>query len=697
MFGKKSMFNETKVEFKWNNAKVVLETGKLARQATGAVWATMGETKVLATVVAAKKATEGQDFFPLTVDYAEKYSSVGRLPGGFKKREGRPSDDEILVSRLIDRPIRPLFPETFFNEVQLLTTVYAYDGVNSPDILALIAASACLSISGVPFMGPIGAVRVGYINNEYVFNPTPEARKESALELVVAGTSNGVLMVESEAKQLNEDIMLGAVKAGFENFQVVIKNINDFAKKAKKEAWEVPARTPAFAEVMKLLEKKALPDLTKAYKIKDKLERQDAVAAAKEAAKEAIAENEELLPAFETAFFETEYKLVRGMALNDKKRIDGRKLDEVRPIECEVDILPTNHGSSLFTRGETQSLATLTLATVDEGQMIDDIYGIRDENFLLHYNFPAFSVGEISRRASLGRRELGHGKLGWRALHPVLPSLEEFGYTIKITSDILESNGSSSMATVCAGCMALMAGGVQIKAPVAGIAMGLIKEGNDYVVLSDIMGDEDHLGDMDFKVAGSKEGITSLQMDIKITSITFEIMEKALKQARDGRIHILGEMAKAIKAPRKDLSKNAPQIEDIEIPAAKVREVIGSGGSVIKKIQEDFQVTVNIDDKNVAHVASANLENLEKAVAFIKGIFAEPEVGQIYTGEVVNIQKFGAFVRFFGQQDGLVHISEFGTKEKRVDNIETVVKLGDKLKVKYLGKEKGKTKLQLVK
>jgi len=697
MFGKKSLFNEVKVEKKWNGQKLILETGKFARQATGSVMATIGGTQVLATVVGAKKSVEGQDFFPLMVVYQEKFSAVGRIPGGFNKREGRPTENETLVSRLIDRPIRPLFPETFKNEVQIVCTVYSDDKENCADIVAMIAASACLAVSGLPFAGPIAGIRMGYKDGQYLYNPTKSEQADSELDLVVAGTQEGVLMVESEASELSEEVMLGAVKAGHESCQEVIKMIEGLAKKAGKEAWEVPAQSEHYAPVKKIFEKAIKKDLEQAFAIKEKLERYAAVDAAKEKAMEALGENEDQLKIAGSVFHDMESEIVRTMILKKGKRIDGRDTKTVRPIECEIDVLDRTHGSALFTRGETQSLMSLTLGTDKEGQLVDDIHGLRDQNFMLHYNFPPFSVGECGRMGGAGRREIGHGKLGWRSLHPMLPSLKDFNYTIKLTSDILESNGSSSMATVCAGTLALMAGGVPLKSPVAGIAMGLIKEGDEFAVLTDIMGDEDHLGDMDFKVAGTKDGITSLQMDIKITSITFEIMQIALDQAKDGRNHILGEMKKAIKEPRKELSKYAPQIVDLAIPADKVREVIGSGGSVIKQLQSDHGVVINIDDDNIAHISCDNAENIEACIAEIKSIFAEPEEGTTYEGKVVNVQKFGAFVNFFGKHDGLVHISEFGKKGERVEDINTVVTVGDVLKVKYEGKDRGKAKLTLVK
>ncbi|MBN2676012.1 MAG: polyribonucleotide nucleotidyltransferase, partial [Alphaproteobacteria bacterium] len=592
------MFNEVKKEIKWNGKTLILETGKFARQAHGSVMVTMGETQVLATVVASKEAKEGIDFFPLSVHYQEKFASIGRIAGGFNKREGKPSDLATLTSRLIDRPIRPLFPDTFRNEVQIVITVYGYDKENEPDMLAMVGASAALSISGIPFKGPIAAVRVGMIDGKLIYNPTHLERKESTLDLVVAGTKDGVLMVESEAQELTEEQMLDAVEGGFKNFQPVIKAIEEMAKKAGKEAWEVKEVSPAYAPLKKKLEKEIGKDLRAAFDCKDKTERVAGINATYAKAEAFLGEKTEANAAeyavLKDVFKTLEKNILRGDVLAGKKRVDGRKTTEVRNIECEVGVLDRCHGSALFTRGETQALVSLTLGTESEGQLTDDLEGLRTETFMLHYNFPPFSVGECGRLGAPGRRELGHGKLAWRAIRPMMPSLEEFAFTKRIISEILESNGSSSMATVCGTSLALMDGGVPLKKPVAGIAMGLVKEGKDFAVLTDILGDEDHLGDMDFKVAGTSDGITALQMDIKITSVTFEIMKQALSQAKEGRIHILGKMAKALKSPRKEMSKYAPKIEQITIPKDKIREVIGSGGSMIRSITEESQAVINI-------------------------------------------------------------------------------------------------------
>ncbi|MHA1574966.1 MAG: polyribonucleotide nucleotidyltransferase, partial [Alphaproteobacteria bacterium] len=637
---------------------------------------------------------EGMSFFPLAVHYQEKFASIGRIAGGFNKREGKESEKATLTSRLIDRPIRPLFPKGFKNEVQVIITVYSYDKENEADILAMVGASAALSISGMPFNGPIAGVRVASIDGKFIYNPTPAEMVESDLDLVVAGTKDGVLMVESEAKELTEEKMLEAVQGGFENFQPVIKAIEDLKKKAGKDAWELAEISPLAKKVEKNVSKNLKKDIEKAFAVKDKQERTEAVSNVHKSAKELYEEDSEELKFVGDAVYKLEKDILRGAILAGKKRIDGRKTTDVRVIETEVGVLPRCHGSALFTRGETQALVSLTLATASEGQLVDDLDGLRTENFLLHYNFPHFSVGEVGRLGPPKRRELGHGKLAYRAIRPMLPSMEEFDYTKRMISEVLESNGSSSMATVCGTTLALMDGGVPLKKPVAGIAMGLVKDGEDFAVLTDILGDEDHLGDMDFKVAGTKDGITALQMDIKITSVTFEIMQQALEQAKDGRVHILGKMAKSLKAPRKELSDFAPKIVEIKIPKDKIREVIGSGGSNIRAITEESQAKINIEDDGTISIAGENQGIIDKAVALIGEITAEAEEGKIYDGEVVNIQSFGAFVRFFGKQDGLVHISEI--TGERIDKVDEYLSVGDKVKVKYIGKDKrGKTKLSI--
>jgi polyribonucleotide nucleotidyltransferase len=691
------MFDIHRVELDWGGRKLVLETGKIARQADGAVLATYGDTTVLATVVAAKTPREGVDFLPLTVDYQEKYYAAGRIPGGYFKREGRPTEKETLVSRLIDRPIRPLFADGWRNETQVIVTTLSHDLENDPDILALVAASAALTLSGAPFMGPIGAARVGFTNNEYVLNPTLDEMQESQLDLVVAGTADAVLMVESEAKELNEDVMLGAVMFGHRHFQPVIQAIVELAEKAAKEPRDHKVADDAALEkeITALVEQ----ELRSAYAIPSKMERQNAVAAVKAKVMEhyfpAGAEN----PNFNKlriagVFKEVEAKIVRWNILDTGKRIDGRDLKTVRPIVAEVGVLPRAHGSALFTRGETQALVVTTLGTGEDEQWIDALQGTYKESFLLHYNFPPYSVGETGRMGGTKRREIGHGKLAWRAIHPVLPSKLDFPYTIRVVSEITESNGSSSMASVCGASLALMDAGVPIKRPTAGIAMGLILEDKRFAVLSDILGDEDHLGDMDFKVAGTDVGITSLQMDIKIAGITEEIMKVALGQAKDGRLHILGEMSKALTAARAELGEHAPRIEMFKIPTDKIREVIGTGGKVIREIVEKTGAKINIEDDGSVKVASANADSIKAAINWIKSITSEPEVGQIYTGTVVKVMDFGAFVNFFGAKDGLVHISQLAAN--RVQNTKDVVKEGDKVKVKLLGfDDRGKVRLSM--
>ncbi len=690
-----SMFKEFKKEIDWAGRKLVIETGKIGRQADGSVIVRYGDTIVHAAVCAAKTPMEGfEDFMPLTVNYIEKAYAAGKIPGGFFKREGKPSESEVLISRLIDRPIRPLFVKGFRHDTQVTCTLLSHDLVNNPDIVSMVAASAALTISGLPFLGPIGAARVGYINGEYVLNPTIQQVKESDLDLVVAGTSEGVLMVESEAQELSEDVMLGAVSFGHEGFQPVIKAIIELAEECAKDPWEVPEKPAEYDLVRATLLEKVGTELAAAYKIHEKLARQDAVNAAKEKAKELFADNEAAAPLVEPIFHELESEIVRNDVLKTGVRIDGRDTKTVRPIEAQVQVLPKAHGSALFTRGETQALVVATLGTGEDEQIVDDLTGEWKQTFMLHYNFPPFSVGEVGRVGSPGRREIGHGKLAWRAIHPMLPSKEEFPYTIRVVSEIMESNGSSSMATVCGSCLSLMDAGIPMKKPVAGIAMGLIKEGNDFTVLTDIMGDEDHLGDMDFKVAGTKDGVTALQMDIKITSITKEIMGVALQQAHEGRLHILSKMAEALPAPRAQISDNAPRITTIKIDKEKIRDVIGTGGKVIREIVEKTGAKIDIDDEGVVNIASVDSEAGKAALNWIKGIVSEPEVGEIYTGKVVKIMDFGAFVNFLGSRDGLVHISELAPK--RVEKVTDVVKEGDIVKVKCLGMDnRGKVKLSM--
>jgi polyribonucleotide nucleotidyltransferase len=691
------MFDIHRVELDWGGRKLTLETGRMARQADGAVVATYGETTVIATVVAAKQPKEGVDFLPLTVNYQEKFFAAGRIPGGYFKREGRPTEKETLTSRLIDRPVRPLFAEGWRCDTQVIVTTLSHDLENDPDIVAMVAASAALTLSGVPFMGPVGAARVGFINNEYVLNPQLDEMVESQLDLVVAGTNEAVLMVESEAKELSEDIMLGAVMFGHRHFQPVIEAIIKLAEKAAKEPRELtlPDNAKLEKEILGLVEK----DLRAAYSIPSKQERHVAVDAAKEKVLEHFFPGGADNPDYDklrvaAVFKELEAKIVRWNILDTGKRIDGRNNKTVRPIVAEVGVLPRTHGSALFTRGETQALVVATLGTAEDEQFIDALQGTYKETFLLHYNFPPFSVGETGRIGSPGRREIGHGKLAWRAIHPMLPTPAEFPYTIRVVSEITESNGSSSMATVCGSSLALMDAGVPLKRPTAGIAMGLILEESRYAVLSDILGDEDHLGDMDFKVAGTEQGVTSLQMDIKIAGITEEIMKVALAQAKDGRMHILGEMGKALTAARAELGEHAPRIEMFKIPTDKIREVIGTGGKVIREIVEKTGAKINIEDDGSVKVASASGESIKAAINWIKSIASDPEVGHIYDGTVVKVMDFGAFVNFFGAKDGLVHISQLAPR--RVNKVSDVVKEGDKVKVKLLGMdERGKVRLSM--
>ncbi len=692
------MFNITKKEINWAGKKLSFETGRIARQADGAVLVTYGDTTVLVTAVAAKSAKAGQDFFPLSVHYQEKYFAAGKIPGGFFKREGKPTERDTLISRLIDRPIRPLFPKGFLNETQIIATVLSYDQIHESDISALCAASAALTISGVPFMGPVGAARVGYINDQLVLNPTIEEMKNSKLDLVVAGTREGVLMVESEAHELPEAKMLEAVMFGWKGFQPVIDMQIELAEACAKDAWILPEK--AYDE--KALEKKVHDlvgaDFKAAYATRVKQERVAKLDAARDKAVEALVPKDDKTSPITAALVEAyckhvEADIVRNGILDTGNRIDGRDTKTIRPIVSEAGFLPRVHGSALFTRGETQAVVVTTLGTGDDEQLIDGLHGESHETFMLHYNFPPYSVGEAGRMSGAGRREIGHGKLAWRAIRPMLPEKEKFPYTIRVVSEVTESNGSSSMATVCGGALSLMDAGVPLTRPVAGIAMGLIKEGAKFAVLSDILGDEDHLGDMDFKVAGTSNGITALQMDIKITSITEEIMKIALAQAQQGRLHILGEMAKALTGARETLNQNAPQIVTIKIPKEKIREVIGSGGSVIREITEKTGTKIDIEDDGTIKVAAVGSEAIQKALDWIKGITAEAEVGKVYDGTVVKVVEFGAFVNIMPKTDGLVHISELASR--RVKTVDEVVKEGDKVKVKCIGMEKGKIKLSM--
>jgi polyribonucleotide nucleotidyltransferase len=686
------MFKIFRKELDWGGTPLVMETGKVARQADGAVMVSLGGTTVLCTAVAAHSPRPGQDFFPLTVNYQEKAFAAGKIPGGFFKREGRPSENETLVSRLIDRPIRPLFPSSFKCETQVICTVLSHDMENNPDIAALVGASAALTLSGVPFFGPIGAARIGWINGEYVLNPTVEQMEETELDLVMAGTHEGVLMVESEAKELSEEIMLGAVNFGHDAIKPVIDAIIDLAESCAKEPRQLPEE-PAETNEIKAVLTEFTGEFEAAYKIADKTERQAALSTVRTAAKEKLGDDYDgvLVGSLVKSL---EADIVRGAILETGTRIDGRDTKTVRQIVSEAGFLPRAHGSALFTRGETQAMVVATLGTGQDEQIIDALVGESRSNFMLHYNFPPYSVGEAGRIGSPGRREIGHGKLAWRAIRPLLPAKEEFPYTIRLVSEITESNGSSSMATVCGSSLALMDAGVPMARPVAGIAMGLIKEGDKYAVLSDILGDEDHLGDMDFKVAGSQAGVTSLQMDIKITSITSEIMEIALDQAREGRLHILDEMAKALQSARDVLADSAPKITTLQIPVDKIRDIIGPGGKIIREICETTGAKIDIDDDGTVKVAAVTGTSGEAAVARIRDIVAEPELGVIYNGKVVKTVDFGAFVNFLGAKDGLVHISELqnGRTEKTTD----ICKEGDEVKVKVIGfDDRGKVKLSM--
>ena len=688
------MFNYFRKELEWGGRKLVLETGKIARQADGAVLARYGDTIVLCTAVGVRSTKPGQDFFPLTVNYQEKAFAAGKIPGGFFKREGRPSEKEVLVSRLIDRPIRPLFPEGFRNEVQVVATVLSHDMENDPDIVSMIGCSAALTLSGIPFFGPVAAARVGYADGQYILNPTAEQLPTSKLDLVVAGTTEGVLMVESEAQELTEEVMLGAVTFGHEHMKPVIQAIIELAEHAAKEPWALREPSAEEATLAARVKELAHASLVEAYKEPKKEARHELVGAAKKQVTEALTAEGLNAEAAKPLLKNAEADVVRNAILDTGLRIDGRDTKTVRPIVAEVGILPRAHGSALFTRGETQALCVATLGTGQDEQVIDALEGERREHFMLHYNFPPYSVGEAGRMGSPGRREIGHGKLAYRAIRPVLPAKDVFPYTMRVVSEITESNGSSSMATVCGTSLSLMDAGVKLLRPVAGIAMGLIKEDRGFAVLSDILGDEDHLGDMDFKVAGTEQGVTSLQMDIKITSITPEIMKIALEQARDGRLHILGEMSKAITGARTDVAATAPRITVITVPKDKIRDVIGTGGKVIREIVAESGAKVDIEDDGTIKIAATTEEASQKAIDMIRGIVAEPEVGVIYNGKVVKTAEFGAFVNFLGAKDGLVHISEL--QQGRVNKTTDVVKEGDQVKVKVLGfDDRGKVKLSM--
>ena len=688
------MFDVKKIEIEWAGRKLKLETGKIARQADSTVIATYGGTTVMCNVVAAKEANPDMDFFPLTVNYQEKYYSVGKIPGGFFKREARPTEKETLVSRLIDRPVRPLFHKDFKNETQVTCTVLSHDQENDSDVVAMVAASAALTLSGLPFLGPLGAIKIGFIDDEFVVNPSKSQLSNSKLELVLAGTKEGVLMIESEAHELSEKQMLDAVVLGQENYKTVIEAIISLAKKAAKEPWELKEKDEEIKNLPSKINEDFGKDFIDAYKITEKQKRSEKLSSLRNEISEKFV-SETLSPVLVSdAIKNVEKDIVRGELINTGNRIDGRDTKTVRPIVCETGVLERTHGSALFTRGETQALVVSTLGTGQDEQRIDAIDGEYTENFMLHYNFPPYSVGEVGRIGSTSRREIGHGKLAWRAIHPMLPSKEKFPYTYRVVSEITESNGSSSMATVCGTSMSLMDAGVPLERPVAGIAMGLIKENDKYVILSDILGDEDHLGDMDFKVAGTSEGITSLQMDIKITSITAEIMEEALAQAKDGRFHILGEMAKAIDKPNQSISQYAPTITNLQINKDKIREVIGKGGAVIREISETTGAKIEINDEGLVSIAAVDQKSGNDALEWIKGIVEEPEIGKIYDGKVIKIMDFGAFVNFMGSTDGLVHISQL--KNERVEKVEDVISEGDIVKVKVLDIDsRGKIKLSM--
>ena len=688
------MFDVKNVEIEWAGRKLKLETGKIARQADSTVIATYGGTTVMCNVVAAKEANPDMDFFPLTVNYQEKYYSVGKIPGGFFKREARPTEKETLVSRLIDRPVRPLFHKDFKNETQVTCTVLSHDQENDSDVVALVAASAALTLSGLPFLGPLGAIKIGFIDDEFVVNPSKSQLSDSKLELVLAGTKEGVLMIESEAHELSENQMLDAVVLGQENYKTVIEAIISLAKKAAKEPWDIKEKDDEIKSLPSKINADYGKDFVDAYKITEKQKRSEKLSLLRNEISEKFISETLTSVLVSDAIKNVEKDIVRGELINTGNRIDGRDTKTVRPIVCETGVLERTHGSALFTRGETQALVVSTLGTGQDEQRIDAIDGEYTENFMLHYNFPPYSVGEVGRIGSTSRREIGHGKLAWRAIHPMLPSKEKFPYTYRVVSEITESNGSSSMATVCGTSMSLMDAGVPLERPVAGIAMGLIKENDKYVILSDILGDEDHLGDMDFKVAGTSEGITSLQMDIKITSITPEIMEEALAQAKDGRFHILGEMAKAIDKPNQSISQYAPTITNLQINKDKIREVIGKGGAVIREISETTGAKIEINDEGLVSIAAVDQKSGNDALEWIKGIVEEPEIGKIYDGKVIKIMDFGAFVNFMGSTDGLVHISQL--KNERVEKVEDVISEGDMVKVKVLDIDsRGKIKLSM--
>jgi len=688
------MFDVKKVELKWAGKNLTIETGKIARQADASVFVTYGGTTVMTNVVAAKQEKPDMDFFPLTVNYQEKFYSVGKIPGGFFKREARPTEKETLICRLIDRPIRPLFHKDFKNETQVTCTVLSHDQENDSDIVALIATSAAVTLSGLPFMGPLGASKIGLVDDKLIVNPTIQEIKNSKLDLVVAGTKNGVLMVESEAHQLSEEKMLEAVVLGQESYLPVIDAIISLAKQAAKKPWNIPEKDSEIVNLPNLISDEYAGKFNEAYQVTEKQKRVERLKELKTEIEKKYLNETLTAVTVSDAIKSVEKDVVRGELLKTGNRIDGRDTKTVRPIVCETGILNRTHGSALFTRGETQALVVTTLGTGMDEQRIDAIEGEYKENFMLHYNFPSYSVGEVGRVGSTSRREIGHGKLAWRAIHPMLPSNDQFPYTYRVVSEITESNGSSSMATVCGTSMSLMDAGVPIEKPIAGIAMGLIKENDKYVVLSDILGDEDHLGDMDFKVAGTKDGITSLQMDIKITSITSDIMKEALKQAKDGRIHILGEMAKAIEKPQEKISEYAPTITTFHVHKDKIREVIGKGGAVIREISETTGAKIEIDDEGLVSVAAVDAKSGTDAIEWIKGIVEEPEIGKIYEGKVVKIMDFGAFVNFMGSKDGLVHISQL--KNERVEKVSDVINEGDVVKVKVLDVDaRGKVKLSM--
>ena len=688
------MFNINKIEINWAGKKLTLETGKIGRQADASVVATYGGTTVMANVVAEKTAKPDMDFFPLTVNYQEKFYAVGKIPGGFFKREARPTEKETLICRLIDRPIRPLFHKDFKNETQVMCTVLSHDQENDSDIVAMIATSAAITLSGLPFMGPLGAAKIAMINDKLVANPTLSEMKDSNLELVVAGTSQGVLMVESEAQQLSEEQMLEAVVMGQETYKEVIDAIINLARKAAKEPWNIPEKDEEIKNLPSEIEKNYKDKFIEAYKIQEKQKRSELLNETRTEISEKYVSEALSTVIVGDVIKSIEKDIVRSELLKTGNRIDGRDTKTVRPIECEVGVLERTHGSALFTRGETQALVVTTLGTGLDEQRIDAIEGEFRENFMLHYNFPPYSVGEVGRAGFTSRREIGHGKLAWRAIHPMLPSAEKFPYTYRVVSEITESNGSSSMATVCGTSLSMMDAGVPIEKPIAGIAMGLIKEDSNYVILSDILGDEDHLGDMDFKVAGTKDGITSLQMDIKITSITSDIMKEALVQAKEGRLHILGEMAKAIDKSRDSISDYAPTITTIQVHKDKIREVIGKGGAVIREITEKTGAKIEINDVGLVSIAAVDGESGQAAIDWINSIVEEPEIGKIYEGKVVKLMDFGAFVNFMGSRDGLVHISQL--KNERVEKVSDVVKEGDVVKVKVLDIDgRGKVKLSM--